>query len=118
MAVSTIIVWTRGRMLYSIHFLRFIAATGVVVHHSEVLAPWNIVLGSAGVDLFFVISGVVISLSTPPEMPIRDFLIRRFIRIFPLYWLATLVWVAYAAHFGAAPNANDLIRSLLLFPVF
>src|ERR1043165_9210676 len=104
-------------MLYSIHFLRFIAATGVVVHHSGALAPWNIVVGSAGVDLFFVISGVVIGLSTRREMSIRDFLVRRFIRIFPLYWLATLVWVAYAARFGAAPNAKDFMRSVLLLPV-
>src|SRR5690242_21176376 len=104
-------------MLYSIHFLRFIAATGVVVHHSELLARWNIVVGSAGVDLFFVISGVVIGLSTPPEMSIREFLVRRFIRIFPLYWLATWVWIAYTAYFGGMPNAKDLLRSLLLLPV-
>jgi exopolysaccharide production protein ExoZ len=67
--------------------------------------------------LFFVISGVVIGLSTPPEMSIREFLVRRFIRIFPLYWLATWVWIAYTAYFGGMPNAKDLLRSLLLLPV-
>jgi exopolysaccharide production protein ExoZ len=103
-------------MLYSIHFLRFIAATGVVVHHSELLARWNIVVGSAGVDLFFVISGVVIGLSTPPEMSIRDFLVRRFIRIYPLYWIATAAWVAYSVAFAIVPAVGDVIRSVLLIP--
>jgi len=103
-------------MLYSIHFLRFIAATGVVVHHSDVLARWNIVVGSAGVDLFFVISGVVIALSTPPEMSIRDFLLRRFIRIYPLYWVALAAWVAFWFGAGGVYSAADIIRSALLVP--
>ena len=38
-------------MLYSIHFLRFIAATAVVVEHSDLLVPWNIHTGTAGVDI-------------------------------------------------------------------
>jgi len=103
-------------MLYSIHLLRFIAAAGVVVHHSEVLARWNIVVGSAGVDLFFVISGIVIGLSTPPEMSIRDFLVRRFIRIYPLYWIATAVWLAYVIPVGGMPTVEHIARSSLLFP--
>ena len=103
-------------MLYSIHFLRLIAATAVVVEHSDLLVPWNIHTGTAGVDIFFVISGVVIGLSTDPEMSIRDFLLRRFIRIFPLYWIATLVWAAYSARFAIAPSVEHIVRSLLLFP--
>ena len=105
-------------MLYSIHFLRFIAATAVVVNHTDVLLTWNIVVGGAGVDLFFVISGVVIGLSTPPDMSIREFLVRRFIRIFPLYWLATFVWVAYSARFGVKANMEHVVRSALLLPDF
>src|ERR1051325_12083197 len=100
-------------MLYSTHLLRFIAAAGVVVHHSGVLARWDIVVGSAGVDVFFVISGVVIALSTPPEMSIRDFLIRRFIRIYPLYWLALAAWVAYAlANRGGVPVVGGVPSGL------
>ena len=103
-------------MLYSIHFLRFVAAAGVVVHHSDVLQPWNIVLGAAGVDLFFVISGVVIGLSTTPEMSIRDFLMRRFIRIFPLYWLALAAWIAYSVGTGGVVPLEEAVRSALLIP--
>ena len=103
-------------MLYSIHFLRFVAATGVVVHHSDVLLRWNIMVGSAGVDLFFVISGVVIGLSTPPEMSIRDFLVRRLIRIFPLYWLALAAWIAYSVGTGGVMPLEEAVRSALLIP--
>ena len=103
-------------MLYSIHFLRFIAATGVIVHHSGVLSRWNIVACSAGVDVFFVISGVVIALSTPPEMSIRNFLVRRFIRIYPLYWLALAAWVAFWVGNGGVYPVGDVVRSALLVP--
>jgi exopolysaccharide production protein ExoZ len=103
-------------LLYSIHFLRFIAATGVIVHHSGVLSRWNIVACSAGVDVFFVISGVVIALSTPPEMSIRNFLVRRFIRIYPLYWLALAAWVAFWVGNGGVYPVGDVVRSALLVP--
>lgn len=49
--------------------------------------------GAAGVDIFFVISGFVMYLSARAErsdqVGWREFLGRRLVRIFPLYWLAT-----------------------------
>ena len=49
--------------------------------------------GAAGVDIFFVISGFVMAVSTIGREdnyhPARDFLKRRLIRIVPLYWIAT-----------------------------
>jgi exopolysaccharide production protein ExoZ len=105
-------------MLYSVHFLRFVAASGVVIHHSGLLAPFhNIMIGAAGVDIFFVISGVVIGTSTKPDMRVRDFIGRRLLRIYPLYWIATAAWIASKAlHNDPLPGVPDLIYSLLLVP--
>jgi peptidoglycan/LPS O-acetylase OafA/YrhL len=48
--------------------------------------------GNAGVDIFFVISGFVMGISSLPLLNhphgAREFMIRRLIRIVPLYWVA------------------------------
>jgi exopolysaccharide production protein ExoZ len=52
-------------------------------------------IGQAGADLFFVISGFIMVVSMATRFGIRKsvepFLLRRFIRIFPIYWLYLLV---------------------------
>jgi exopolysaccharide production protein ExoZ len=74
-------------------------------------------VGAAGVDLFFVISGLVIGISTPDGSSVTAFLTKRFIRVVPLYWLATAALVAamYCA-WGQVPETNRIIRSLILLP--
>ena len=90
--------------LHSIQALRGIAALLVVVLHSYVyLEARNIIpkvptlvdSGRAGVDIFFVISGFIMVLISgnsfgKPGAPQR-FLIRRIIRIVPIYWFYTLL---------------------------
>ena len=65
---------------------------------------WSLFLntGRIGVVLFFAISGFVIpfSIRFDSTAPVREFLLRRFFRIFPAYWLSiplgiltgTLIW--------------------------
>jgi exopolysaccharide production protein ExoZ len=104
------------RVLYSVHFLRFWAAMGVLVYHAlDVVGIHNVTVGGAGVDLFFVISGIVIGL-TPPNITASHFLARRVIRIVPLYWLATLTLGAFLAHFGQPPGNATLLHSLFYVP--
>ncbi len=83
--------------------LRGLAACMVVFFHAS--ANWSIVAygtdshtwwnGAGGVDIFFVISGFVMAVSSVgkgdgPLAALR-FLERRMIRIYPLYWLITTV---------------------------
>lgn len=102
-------------MLYSINFLRFVAALGVVVFHAS-FSKFNI--GQAGVDIFFVISGVVISYATPADERATKFFFKRFKRIMPMYWIATLAYVGFRwAAWGLLPQTHTLITSMLLIPV-
>lgn len=78
----------------------------VVVHHAQhyfgdAAQDWS-TFGSRGVDLFFIISGFIMAFVTRsyaadlPRWPqIRDFLLRRLLRIAPLYWLALLLTARY-----------------------
>jgi exopolysaccharide production protein ExoZ len=94
---------TSGReRLASIQILRAAAAMGVVFAHLTESyravfdakdAVWDFYYGNFGVDLFFVISGFVIVHASDPlfgqPSGSRKFVLRRLIRIVPLYWIAT-----------------------------
>ncbi len=120
--------------LKSIQALRAIAAMMVLVSHlaqselrfvpDAISAVW-MVAGVSGVDLFFVISGVVMVLVTrglPTANPraIGSFLYARVTRIYPIYWLFTFAMIAayLVLPGGLARSADDLniVSSLLLLP--
>ncbi|GLQ76946.1 acyltransferase [Mesorhizobium huakuii] len=111
-------------MIWSLQVLRFVAALMVVYVHaaqtaveatgSNGLLPRDFqVVGFAGVDIFFVISGVIIA-RTAPGLTWRSFAWRRFRRIVPLYLLISIPYaiVAYKTGFGW----RDAVATLLLWP--
>lgn len=75
--------------------------------------------GRAGVIAFFAISGFVIPVTiTPPRLQgsIR-FAIKRFLRLYPAFWLALLLsYYAIWAPQGKSPSAADLIANLTMVP--
>lgn len=76
--------------------LRFIAALGVVNFHyffglTDKLSWYR--YGNLGVELFFIISGFVISQSVATSTT-KQFVVGRFIRLYPLFWIScTLTYV-------------------------
>ncbi|MEZ0497962.1 acyltransferase family protein [Sphingomonas sp. IW22] len=90
-----------GRTILSLQYLRAIAALLVVYFHAELQAPGRAVafpsFGAAGVDIFFVLSGYVMWLTTSGrQLGPLQFMQRRIIRIVPLYWLISLVAVGFS----------------------
>jgi exopolysaccharide production protein ExoZ len=86
----------------SVQILRALAAGGVVWFHAAALLgtppgttlDWS-QLGSAGVDLFFVVSGFIMWVTAiDRDASIKQFAIKRIVRIVPLYWLITSVVLA------------------------
>ena len=122
-----------GRPLVSsIQVLRCIAATLVVLAHlPEPLYDYNLdnimpnmTFGVFGVDLFFVISGFIMVFATGPARgarPAGQFLLRRVIRIVPLYWIFTTIFVATTwhglRHVGvSAHEIRHMVASYLFLP--
>ncbi|MED9724543.1 acyltransferase [Escherichia marmotae] len=90
-------------MLFSIHYLRGLAALFVVMYHyrrilNDVYVQkdlGDILFNGAffGVDLFFMISGFVIVLSTKNDNSLISFYAKRFFKIYPVYIAVFIVWV-------------------------
>jgi peptidoglycan/LPS O-acetylase OafA/YrhL len=85
--------------------LRGLAALLVVVHHSCIATrdhhlgyPLIFEAGTSGVDIFFAISGFVMLLTTVKFFGVAgawfQFLLRRLIRVMPLYWFFTVIKIA------------------------
>lgn len=76
--------------------LRGIACLMVVYNHfgnyPEIGSPASCI-GCIGVDLFFIISGFVISLTIQNNSNWKHFLINRFSRLFPVYWICVILSV-------------------------
>ncbi|MDB6159884.1 MAG: hypothetical protein JWO04_3590 [Gammaproteobacteria bacterium] len=87
-----------ARPLLGIQYLRAVGALLIVFFHMTIQIPLytgyfnKFVLGQLhlanGVDLFFVVSGLIMMLSSRRASP-GDFIVRRMIRIIPMYWMLT-----------------------------
>lgn len=121
--------------LYPLQSLRFVAAAVVMTGHAMMEArehgsdafadsfydlPW-----SSGVDVFFVISGFIIYHITRDmgggPRPAVDFIVRRLIRLVPLYWLftalmAAVILIAPSHLREQSLSATAVVKSLLFIP--
>jgi exopolysaccharide production protein ExoZ len=115
-------------VIRSIQYLRVIAALMVVWHHGLNQVPGVSQLinapefGPRGVDLFFVISGFIMVMTTArKDVTPFEFFRHRIIRVVPLYWLVTLFMLGCAV---IAPTAFKslqyspaaIVKSLLFIP--
>lgn len=78
---------------------------------------------SGGVDFFFVVTGFLIYYIYHSKIGIpgrtKDFLLKRFIRIFPLYWLFTFILIATSLFYPSLHESYSwtlVIKSFLLLP--
>ena len=115
-------------MLYNLQILRALAAYLVFLTHlgqyagSVLPRPDFLAFGSAGVDVFFVLSGFIMFVSTSGrDEGVGAFLTRRIARVVPVYWLVTGI-IALLALAGLKPigvmefRLEYLIQSLLFVP--
>jgi exopolysaccharide production protein ExoZ len=112
----------------SIQCLRAIAALMVVLFHigiafdliesgDDKLAPYWL---AGGVDIFFVISGFVMAVSSTDNKKLisSEFVKARVARIVPLYWISTIVLVILTYHYNHELTPIIYIIKSMLFIFF
>jgi exopolysaccharide production protein ExoZ len=103
-------------MIYNIQTTRAFAALLVVFAH---IGFPGFTFGHFGVDIFFVISGFIMTMICCRNP--KSFFLRRLVRIVPLYWLITLLvlGLSYAKPSlmnSTTPNLANLLKSLFFIP--
>lgn len=120
-----------NKRVYQIDLFRFIAALCVVFYHylfrgwagddmSEV--SFNGIghffrYGFLGVDFFFIISGFVISLSIKHNS-IYKFIVSRFTRLYPIYWVSVILTFLVVIYFGAPRYYADFRQFIFNLTMF
>ncbi|MFS1958103.1 acyltransferase family protein [Vibrio cyclitrophicus] len=118
----------------NIQYLRALAVISVLLYHIKAV---NLKYfpsiemgdyfsnGSGGVDLFFVISGFIISYIGRDYKPSLDvaikFLVKRFFRIYPVYWIYSsvvlVIYLLYPSMVNSSQGGDvNIIYSFLLIP--
>ncbi|MCL2597588.1 MAG: acyltransferase [Paludibacter sp.] len=97
----------------SIQILRAIAALSVAYLHTTGIGGVNLLprAGDFGVDIFFVISGLIIAMIIPKNT--NYFFIKRLFRIMPIYIIATIIMVIICNIFPEKINST-----IINFPTF
>ncbi|TDN80624.1 acyltransferase family protein [Stakelama pacifica] len=105
--------------IIGLQYLRAIAVLGVVAFHAAGRVGIDLVIGEAGVDIFFVLSGfLMVAITNEKTLPAK-FILDRFRRIAPSYWAATVAMVL-GALIGMFPRAKieagHILASFLFIP--
>lgn len=119
--------------IHSIQSLRAVAASLVALFHTQqaftdqVSHPlfaqesYLFGFGAVGVHIFFAISGLIMVLTAHrpgQSFDARGFFRRRFMRIYPIYWLCALAYLAAHALLGThyVMSVPEALRALALWP--
>ncbi|WP_179336013.1 acyltransferase family protein [Winogradskyella costae] len=117
--------------IYQLDLFRFFAALIVVLYHyffrgyaadnlsdldfSEISDYFK--YGFLGINIFFIISGFVISLSIKDRSLIK-FIISRLSRLYPIYWICVLITFVVILLFGAPRFTAELEQFILNLSMF
>jgi peptidoglycan/LPS O-acetylase OafA/YrhL len=86
-----------GTRIAAVDELKGVGIVLILLYHcGAVVGLPNIIHGEVGVDVFLILSGFTLALSAA-EMPLSRYFLRRFLRIYPSYWLALgfYIWMHY-----------------------
>ena len=123
----------KNSQIESLQLLRAIAVLLVIYTHTIFLTEltigrsfqsefWHLEFwGSIGLDIFFIISGIIMTIVIPAYTKPdgwKDFILKRIIRIIPLYWLLSFVEFFLRSRYEAvSPEAVFKTIFFLPYPV-
>ena len=103
--------------------IRGIAALMVVIFHYSIrygelygyaVAPaFGFEWGRYGVQLFFIVSGFVIFLTLDKKPHTADFIISRFSRLYPAYWVAVVITFSFVYFFPLPGREVDIKTAII-----
>ena len=97
--------------LYELDCVRGLAALAVMLFHytcryrnlfgDSIIPRWmDFPIGRYGIEVFFILSGFVIIFTIKRNLSVQRFISKRFFRLYPTYWLCTIVTFTFVAVIG------------------
>lgn len=103
--------------------IRGLAALFVVLYHytyryyeiypSENKLPFSFEIGHYGVQAFFIVSGFVIFMTLEKTTRSLDFVVHRFIRLYPAYWISVFITFFLVALLFSLPGRETTFLEFL-----
>jgi peptidoglycan/LPS O-acetylase OafA/YrhL len=103
-----------GQRIEAVDELKGLAIGLVILYHGGAAAGFaNTFHGEIGVDIFLILSGFALALNSA-NMPLRQFFLRRFVRIYPSYWIALglFLWMS-KRYYGATRSWENIWQHVL-----
>ena len=106
----------------SLQFVRAIACLIVLLTHVLQLSNYKpfgdyFISGGYGVDLFFMLSGFLIYLTTKDGGNSKEFAVKRLFRIYPLYWVVYFAFLFYTIlYLSKNYTVSLLLQNFLMLP--
>src|SRR5258707_5399491 len=85
----------------------------IVPFGNEFASVWLFSYGFLGVELFFLISGFVILMTLTKCANFSEFILRRWLRLFPAMLISSIFLMATASSFYERPGGVPVVRALL-----
>jgi peptidoglycan/LPS O-acetylase OafA/YrhL len=76
----------------------------LIYHIGGVLGIPNYIHGEIGVDIFLILSGFTLAANSA-DIPLRQFMLRRFLRIYPSYWIALGLFAYLDRYYLGGPKS-------------
>jgi peptidoglycan/LPS O-acetylase OafA/YrhL len=115
----------KHQRLAGLDALRGVAALGVALYHFSFcyaaehpgFAPSVLFeFGKYGVDLFFAISGFVIYMTLQRSASVVDFVVSRFARLYPVFWVALLIAATLRLMDGGSLTIGTVLANATMMP--
>jgi peptidoglycan/LPS O-acetylase OafA/YrhL len=103
-----------GQRIDAIDELKGLAICLVILYHGGGVAGFpNTFHGEIGVDIFLILSGFALAVNSA-TLPLRQFVLRRFLRIYPSYWIALglFLWMS-KKYYGATRTWENIWNHIL-----
>lgn len=107
----------RGIAALAVVFYHYFYRYNNIYGHSEIAVDWAS-WGAYGVQLFFIISGFVIFMTINNVKKPKDFLISRFSRLYPAFWVCALTTYCVMHFFPLQGRETELAYAILNLLMF
>ena len=103
----------RGLAILSVVLFHYTTRFDQIYGHTHL--PFSFSYGHYGVQLFFMLSGYVIYLSIQNIDLTYDFIVKRFSRLYPAYWVSIMLTFLIVSAFGLPGRESSLLDAIINF---